>query len=168
MTSIQKKIEESLSRLEVQGKIRAKISIEIALKGDEPPDTFEHEGMVIHDPWMTSCGRFECSPYLEYGRPYIEWLLKNVYRGDIPIESLRPLKFIFGNDIYEEPIDGFTDDTRWNGFINIMVTPETHKKLNDLYGEDLMFNAEKNGLIDYGGGAFITHEHDGSDPEATS
>jgi len=77
----------------------------------------------------------------------------------VKYKGLRPVQFLFGMDQYEEPVDGFTNDTYWNGFLNVQVTQETHKKLNELYGEDLEFPVGKNGLIDYGGGAVVTHEY---------
>ncbi len=39
---------------------------------------------------------------------------------------LRPCRFTFdGETVY----DGFTNDSYWNGFLNVWVTPETHAKV---------------------------------------
>lgn len=75
------------------------------------------------------------------------------------VHGLRPVQFLFGMDQYEEPVNGFTNDTYWNGFLNVQVTQEVHKSLDELYGEDMKFPIGENGLIDYGGGAVVTHEY---------
>ena len=79
--------------------------------------------------------------------------------------GLRPVQFTFVMDEDEEPIDGFTDDTYWNGFLNVQVTPDVHKRLNELYQSDFetseihRIQPNDRGLIDYGGGAVIVMEY---------
>jgi hypothetical protein len=41
-------------------------------------------------------------------------------------EPLRPLRWSFDNEVI---YDGWTDDTYWNGFINVCVTPETRDRI---------------------------------------
>ena len=67
-----------LDALEIRGKDRAaKNKIIWFESGETPPDNFDDQesGITIHDPWMTSCGRFAVDPYKEYGRAFVEWLL---------------------------------------------------------------------------------------------
>ena len=76
---------------------------------------------------------------------------------------MRPIKFTFAMGEDDEVLDGFTDDTYWNGFINVWVEPEVHEKLNELYGVNLEISPNENGLIEYGGGAVICvlyHEYE--------
>lgn len=67
------------AHIEYQGRQRAKISDEKWLaSGNEPTDAFTHEGMSIHNPWLSTCGRFKVNPYTTYGRPFIIWLLQYI------------------------------------------------------------------------------------------
>ena len=72
--------------------------------------------------------------------------------------KLSPCRFYIGNPdvIY----DGFTDGTTWNGFDNVMVSPKTHKKIIEYFGDDvvdelLTMKINNDGLFDYSNG-FIT------------
>ena len=73
-------VSKTWDHIEDLGKQRASKNTEISLKGDESPDVFEHEGMSIHNPWESSCGRFEVDPYSTYGRSFIIWLLRPFYK----------------------------------------------------------------------------------------
>ncbi len=76
---------------------------------------------------------------------------------------MRPLKFVFDDQVVR---DGFTDDTYWNGFINVWVTLELHKELNEIMGpmpvDDpetaAQFVPDASGYVPYGGGAVICTE----------
>lgn len=63
------------AHMEYMGRTRAQKSTKIFDVGKSPIDSFTHEGMAIHDPWMSSCGRFKVDPYTTYGRPFIIWLI---------------------------------------------------------------------------------------------
>ena len=45
-------------------------------------------------------------------------------------ENMRPVRFNFGGDggQFDTVFDGFTDDTYWNGFLNVWVTPEEYRE----------------------------------------
>jgi len=68
-------LENRMAQREFQGRNRASKSTKIFEDGGQPTDTFTHEGMAIHDPWMSSCGRFKVDPYTTYGRAFTMWLL---------------------------------------------------------------------------------------------
>lgn len=77
---------------------------------------------------------------------------------------MRPVKFTFSG--YEEHVfEGKTDDTYWNGFLNVRVSPEERAKIADLLEKDDLSSADdiraiksdRNGLVDLGGG-FATSE----------
>ena len=48
----------------------------LAEQGIEPSDGFEFENFWIHDPFVTSCGRFIVDPVAEYGESFKSWYLK--------------------------------------------------------------------------------------------
>ncbi len=72
---------ETLNHIEDLGRQRRSKNTDIFEDGHDPEDTFtqEESGMCIHDPWKSSCGRFEVDPYKEYGREFIIWLFKPFY-----------------------------------------------------------------------------------------
>lgn len=78
------------------------------------------------------------------------------------VPKFRAVRWSFDD---ENVFDGFTDDSRWNGFLNIWVTPEVHEKVLDAYKADLgesglnEVKPDKNGFYCYGWG-FTTHEVD--------
>ena len=41
-------------------------------------------------------------------------------------ETLRPCRWTFDG---EKTYDGLTDDSTWNGFLNVWVTPEVHEQV---------------------------------------
>ena len=73
---------------------------------------------------------------------------------------MRPVKFYFMGD---PTYNGFTDDTHWNGFINVWVTPEVHKQvvadhpIEDSDNDYWDITPDSDGLISYAGG-FATSE----------
>ena len=74
--------------------------------------------------------------------------------------NLRAVQVTFGMDADDEPFTAYTDDTRWNGFLNVWVTQKTHDRFNEIFGEPPdPFVADNRGLIYYGGGAVIVEEH---------
>jgi len=68
---------ETVNQFEDFGRQRAAKSNDVSEAGGESPDSFvdEASGCSIHDPWKSSCGRFEVDPYKEYGREFVIWLL---------------------------------------------------------------------------------------------
>jgi hypothetical protein len=61
-----------------------------------------------------------CGDYMVEGKPFIDER-KNCHMGD---RCLRAVRWCFVEP--EHAFEGFTDSTRWNGFLNVWVTPETH------------------------------------------
>ena len=64
--------------LEELGRNRASRNSEIVEQGGQPEDYIDdvESGCAIYDPWLSSCGRFEVDPYRQYGRQFMEWLLR--------------------------------------------------------------------------------------------
>lgn len=48
-------------------------------------------------------------------------------------DGLRSARFTFDDS---PCFEGFTDDSRWNGFLNVWVTSETHTQVREWLGED--------------------------------
>jgi hypothetical protein len=76
---------------------------------------------------------------------------------------MRKTRFTFDSERY---FDGFTDDTRWNGFLNVEVEPAIHAEVVAYFeATDPAFNPEDwkmeaaNGRISYAYG-FATYEDD--------
>ena len=69
-----------LIKLETRGRTRAEKNNSLVRQqgSEDPTDTFLDlaSGVDIHDPWMSSCGRFKVDPYEQYGRAFVEWLFK--------------------------------------------------------------------------------------------
>ena len=60
---------------------------------------------------------------------------------------MRKVEFCFGDT---GPFNGFTDDTHWNGFLNVEVSEEVHKQVKAALAEfdeggDLFSEIEKIG-----------------------
>lgn len=71
---------ETWAHIEEFGQQRASKNCDIFEDGREPTDTFTSEGVAIHNPWESSCGRFEeIDPYVTYGRSFVMWLLIPFY-----------------------------------------------------------------------------------------
>jgi hypothetical protein len=136
--------------LERRARERVAKSDALSMQGLCPTDTFEFDGMAVSNPWQDLSGRFDVEDPIEtYGTAFLGWLFE-----------MRPIKFEFEVNIEDDPMDGFTDDTYWNGFINVWILPELHEKLNEIYGTlDYEFEPNENGLIEYGGGAVICLEY---------
>jgi hypothetical protein len=47
--------------------------------------------------------------------------------------NLQPCRFCFDD---EKAFDGFTDGTRWNGFLNVWATPATHEAIKAHFADD--------------------------------
>ena len=84
---------------------------------------------------------------------------------------MREVKFYFGDG---ETFDGFTDDSYWNGFINVWVTYEVHqqviKHFEDMGCDDdetglRQIEFDQDGLVSYANG-FATCELDAMPPAA--
>ncbi len=84
--------------------------------------------------------------------------------------GLRPVRWAFDGTI---AWDGLTDDTYWNGFLNVRVTPEIHARVcaflatdDGTFGESYIneVKIDADGLYDYGHG-FATHEVDPADDD---
>jgi hypothetical protein len=54
---------------------------------------------------------------------------ENARLARLPDAPKRPVKFNFGGDggPFDKVFDGFTDDTRWNGWLNVWVTTEEYR-----------------------------------------
>lgn len=61
------------------GKQRASKSNDILEAGGEIEDYLEQDGVAIHDPWASSCGRFPVDPFVNYGEKFVEWLMRPFY-----------------------------------------------------------------------------------------
>jgi len=61
------------------GKQRASKNKDIFENGGEPEDYLDDQDFAIHDPWRSSCGRFEVDPFKEYGKSFVEWLMRPFY-----------------------------------------------------------------------------------------
>lgn len=72
-------VDETLKHIEDLGKQRAAKNCDIADEHRESTDTFPYDGINIHNPWESSCGRFEVDPYITYGRSFVKWLLAPFY-----------------------------------------------------------------------------------------
>jgi len=75
-------VTDTLRHVEDLGRQRGCKSRDILEEGGQPSDTFTHEGMAIHHPWWSSCGRFVVDPYQTYGREFVLWLLEPFYFDD--------------------------------------------------------------------------------------
>ena len=81
---------ELIQQMENLGKQRAKNSTAIVEAGGNADDYLVDNGFSIHDPWLSSCGRFEIDPYITHGQKFIEWLMKPFsYDYDETTQSLK-------------------------------------------------------------------------------
>lgn len=81
---------ETLDLMENLGRQRAAKNRDIVERGEQPEDYLEWKEkgawVAIHDPWLSECGRFEVEdPYKEYGKPFVEWLMRPFYNDQINI-----------------------------------------------------------------------------------
>ena len=73
---------------------------------------------------------------------------------------MRACRFYFADD---PTYEGFTDDTYWNGFLNVWVTPEVHAQvvtdhpIEDSDNDYWNIEPDADGLISYANG-FATCE----------
>jgi hypothetical protein len=70
---------QTLCMMESLGRQRALKNRDIVEQGGEPEDYLEHQDIAIHDPWLSSCGRFEVDPYATYGKLFVEWIMRPFY-----------------------------------------------------------------------------------------
>lgn len=77
------------------GKQRASKNKEIFEEGIEVEDYLNDtdSDIAIHDPWTSSCGRFEVDPFNQYGKAFVEWLMRPFYEdGENIVRRLNELK----------------------------------------------------------------------------
>lgn len=70
---------QTLDLMENLGRQRASRNRDIVEDGGEPEDYLVDNDVAIHDPWLSSCGRFEVDPYITYGKLFFEWLMRPFY-----------------------------------------------------------------------------------------
>ena len=63
-------------------KLRVDKNQKLVDQGIEPSDGFEHQDMWIHDPFVTSCGRFAVDPISEYGQEFKSWYQRGEFWKD--------------------------------------------------------------------------------------
>ena len=81
-------------------------------------------------------------------------------------KNLRPVRFYIGDD----PVfDGFTDDTYWNGWLNVWVTEEVHEQVKAAHPIDNSdydywdIQPDDDGLISYAYGFCAAEQDDERD-----
>lgn len=84
---------QTLDLMEDLGRQRASKNKEIFEQGADIEDYLDDGGVAIHDPWSSSCGRFEVDPYENYGKSFVEWLMRPFYEdGEGIVRRLNELK----------------------------------------------------------------------------
>lgn len=83
-------VQETIALMENLGRQRAAKNRDIVERGEQPEDYLEWKEesvwVAIHDPWLSECGRFDVQdPYKEYGKPFVEWLMRPFYNDQINI-----------------------------------------------------------------------------------